>query len=509
LLTALALPANVVASAQPNAKRHRAKQNIHQPLINPTSQQHSQAKTNRAQHHHGTRANSRRHQTAANATQATTAPIVRIEKGMYGLPQAGIIANERLTKFLEPQGYTPCSITPGLWKHKTRSIQFSLVFDDFGIKYTDKANVHHLIAALSKDYVLKVDWAGTKYCGLSFAWDYANHTVDISMPGYIDRALQRFAHPTPTKPQPLPHAWARPHYGAKQQFAPADDITAELPAADKTRIQEIIGVLLFYGRAVGSTLIAALGTIATQQSAPTAKIMDAVVQILDYCATNPEATVRFHASDMILHIDSDASYLSAPKACSRAAGYHYLSSYPKDPTKAPDPTDPSPKNNGAIHVMCNIMREVLASAAEAELAALFHNGREACQLRITLEELGHPQPPTPIATDNTTASGITNDTVKQKQTKQSTCNFTGFKTVDGKASLSSTGKKAVSTKLIISRSITTMPTIRRYVPPIFSQKKIPPTKIIWNASKILNQPLSQRLLISLLQSPLTIAVKVC
>jgi hypothetical protein len=111
---------------------------------------------------------------------------VRIEKGMYGLPQAGIIANERLTKFLEPQGYTPCPITPGLWQHKTRTIQFSLVVDDFGIKYTDKADVHHLIAALSKDYVLKVDWAGTNYCGLTFAWDYANHTVDISMPGYID-----------------------------------------------------------------------------------------------------------------------------------------------------------------------------------------------------------------------------------------------------------------------------------------------------------------------------------
>ena len=64
------------------------------------------------------------------------------------------------------------------------------------------------------------------------------------------------------------------------------------------------------------------------------------------------------------------------------------------------------------------MREVLSSAAEAELGALFHNGKEACPLRIALEELvGHPQPATPMATDNNIASGIATDTVKQKRSK--------------------------------------------------------------------------------------------
>jgi hypothetical protein len=63
------------------------------------------------------------------------------------------------------------------------------------------------------------------------------------------------------------------------------------------------------------------------------------------------------------------------------------------------------------------MREVVSSAAEAELAALFHNGKDACPIRVCLEELGHPQPPTPIKTDNSTATGIANDTVKQKRSK--------------------------------------------------------------------------------------------
>lgn len=63
------------------------------------------------------------------------------------------------------------------------------------------------------------------------------------------------------------------------------------------------------------------------------------------------------------------------------------------------------------------MREVVSSAAEAELGALFHNGKDACPIRIALEEMGHPQGPTPIVTDNSTASGIANDTVKQKRSK--------------------------------------------------------------------------------------------
>jgi hypothetical protein len=63
------------------------------------------------------------------------------------------------------------------------------------------------------------------------------------------------------------------------------------------------------------------------------------------------------------------------------------------------------------------MREVLSSASEAKLGVLFHNGKEACPLCIALAEIGHPQPATPLQTDNRTATGIANDTVKQKPSK--------------------------------------------------------------------------------------------
>jgi hypothetical protein len=91
---------------------------------------------------------------------------------------------------------------------------------------------------------------------------------------------------------------------------------------------------------------------------------------------------------------------------------------PKDWDRPPEPDDPPPMHNGAINVPCQIRREVLSSAAEAELGGVFNNAKEACPIRICLEELGHPQPPTAIKTDNSTAyDGIANVTVKQKRSK--------------------------------------------------------------------------------------------
>jgi hypothetical protein len=139
--------------------------------------------------------------------------------------------------------------------------------------------------------------------------------------------------------------------------------------------------------------------------------MTAATQLLDYCASNPNATIRYHASDMILHIDSDVSYLSETDARSRAAGYHYLSN------RSPDPALMPPPLNGPIHILCHTMNEVLSSASEAELGALFHNLKDASAIRTSLEEMGHPQPPTPVQTDNNTAVGIANDTVKQRRSK--------------------------------------------------------------------------------------------
>ena len=153
----------------------------------------------------------------------------------------------------------------------------------------------------------------------------------------------------------------------------------------------------------------ALSEISSQQSAPTENTMKRVNQFLDYMWTHPDAIIRYRASDMILNVHSDASYLSAPKARSRAGGYFFLGSLPRD-------GDPI-KLNGAIHVTCTILKLVAASAAEAELGALFLNAQEAKVIRLVLAELGHPQPPTPIHIDNTTTVGIVNNTIKRQRSR--------------------------------------------------------------------------------------------
>ena len=65
-------------------------------------------------------------------------------KGMYGLPQAGLLANELLEKRLNANGYRQSKLVPGLWKHDWQPIQFTLVVDDFGVKYVGKEHALHL-----------------------------------------------------------------------------------------------------------------------------------------------------------------------------------------------------------------------------------------------------------------------------------------------------------------------------------------------------------------------------
>ena len=102
----------------------------------------------------------------------------------------------------------------GFWKHDSRSICFSLVVDNFGVKYIGEDNTNHLIQVLEEHYNISKDWKGTKYCGLSLDWDYKKREVHLSMPGYVEKALARFKHAKSTKEQDQPHKHVIPTYGA-------------------------------------------------------------------------------------------------------------------------------------------------------------------------------------------------------------------------------------------------------------------------------------------------------
>jgi hypothetical protein len=119
-------------------------------------------------------------------------------------------------------------------------------------------------------------------------------------------------------------------------------------------------------------MLRALGSLASFQAAGTTKTMDALIHLLDYAATHPDAQVRFRNSDMVLYAHSDASYLSEPKSRSTVGGYFYLG----NKNEAPDIATP----NGPIHIESRVMLNVMASAAEAEIGALFHNGQEAAHI---------------------------------------------------------------------------------------------------------------------------------
>lgn len=329
-----------------------------------------------------------------------------IRKGMYGLPQAGIIAQRLLEERLATVGYHQSKIVPGLWTHETRDICFTLVVDDFAIKYTKKEDAQHLIDAIQKDYTITIDWDATKYIGLTVEWDYPNHKVYLHMPGYLDKALLRFKHETPKTKQNSPHPHVTPQYGAKTQYAEETDSSPPLGKEETKFIQAAAGTLLYYGRAVDNTILPSLSAIATEQAKPTTKTMATIKQLLDYCATQEEAVISYEASDMILAVHSDAGYCNEKNARSRAGGHFFLSS-----------NVDNPPNNGAVLTIATIIKAVMSSAAEAELGALFLNAREAVYLRQILTEMGHPQPRTPIQTDNSTAEGVINNKIQPKRTK--------------------------------------------------------------------------------------------
>jgi hypothetical protein len=228
----------------------------------------------------------------------------------------------------------------------------------------------------------------------------------MSMPGYVSNIFSKFQHDSSTHPQHTPSRYVTPVYGAKTQYTTRDE-TPRLTAQQCLTIQKFTGSVLYYTRAVDPTVLMPLNDISTEQTKATAKTQATTNQMLDYLATHPDATIRYHASDMVLHIHSDSSYLSVSNARSRLGGLFFIGN------KSPE----QDALNGSILNVAAVIKNVVASAAESEVGACFHNAQSGAPLRVTLTELDHTQPPTPLRTDNSTAYVIVNETIKQKRSK--------------------------------------------------------------------------------------------
>jgi hypothetical protein len=252
--------------------------------------------------------------------------MVKITKGIYGLPQARRLAQLKLTSLLAKHGYFPTPNTPCLITHQTLQIAFTLVVDDFAIKFKNQSDAEHLLAAVRQEYDVTVDWTGAKYLGMTITFSIRDgiRQVTLSMPGYVAAALKRFNNSTPSRPTRAPAIYTPPVYGKHIQYANDDLILPKLDPQRIKFIQEVIGVFLYYSRAVDSTMFTTINKLATRQSYPTLSLYNDVQHFLKYAASHPDGHVTFYPSNMILMVHSDASYLSESKARSRAGGFHYL-----------------------------------------------------------------------------------------------------------------------------------------------------------------------------------------
>jgi hypothetical protein len=157
---------------------------------------------------------------------------------------------------------------------------------------------------------------------------------------------------------------------------------------------------------VDNKLLVAISAISSRQAQATVTTEQAVHFLLDYVATYPNDGIVYQASNMILCAHADAGYLNESRSRSRAGAHIYHSE-----------DEPYQRYNKAILSIAQIIKFVMASASEAELAALFITAREMIPQRQTLINMGWPQPKSPIQTDNSTAAGVTNKTIVPQRSK--------------------------------------------------------------------------------------------
>jgi hypothetical protein len=286
---------------------------------------------------------------------------MKLVRGIYGLPQAGVLANKLLKKQLEEYDYYKVDHTSGLFTHKTRPIWFTVGVDGFVAKYIGKQHPEHLMSVLKEHYDMEEDWVGELHYGINLSWNYGEGWVEISLPNYCHKQLTKYRHKAPKRPQYCPYEPAAVQYGRKPQETSVKIESNPLDKEGKLCVQQVVGSFLHYARAVDMTMLHALNSIAADSSKPTKRTIEQVEELLDYMHTNPTAVVRYHTSDMILNVHLDASYLSAGCGRSRTGGYFFLGSLPKDGTPI--------KLNGNIAITCAILKRVAASVAEATSTA--------------------------------------------------------------------------------------------------------------------------------------------
>lgn len=329
----------------------------------------------------------------------------KITKGIYGHPEAGRLWQQTLVRdCLTPAGFKALPSSPCLFANEDKTVVFSLVVDDFFIKYRTREAAEPLLVALKKLYTITTDEEAEKYLGLTIDWD-KGRSVSLSLPGYISQLIASIGWSSPLRA----HAPACVAELSKQTYSRGPqqaevDSSAKLDAKDTHFVQTVLGALLYYARAVDSTMLTAINHVAT--TGFTQKALAATNHLLVYAQTYSTAHVRFLACDMIARAQCDASFNGRSKGRSTQGALVYLGD-----KNRPD------EINGAVDYFSSIIAVVCASAAEAEYAALFMAARMLIPIRQLLTDLGYKQPATLIMCDNAVAVKLANATLVEKRSK--------------------------------------------------------------------------------------------
>ena len=338
----------------------------------------------------------------------------QVWRSMYGLPQAGRIAQKKLIKVLEEGGYVETR-TQCIFRHRTRNTIFSLIVDDFLVKFQKDEDFKHLTDTLEKYYRITIDDRGKNYLGYTIQHDRVARTITLSMPGRVDQVIRKhrpqwFNGTEKVKGAASPGIYEAFNNNLEDDFQRIDeeeDASVTLSTQEMKELQSIIGDCQYLAIVIFASISTAVLHLSHEKAHPTVKTAKKVERLLQYMAAFPEPTRTYHASDMVLVIQSDASHDSLQGSKDVCGGVYYLG-WKKNPYLV----------NHPFAYMCKIIRFITNSAGESEYAGLFMNGQCGYNYRETLADFGYPQDePTVILCDNTSAIGIATGKQKSKKSK--------------------------------------------------------------------------------------------
>jgi len=281
--------------------------------------------------------------------------LFEVNGSLYGHPAAGRFSNKDLVQHLESHGYIQSPNVPCLFSNKDKSITFTLIVDDIGIKYINgSTEIDHLLRILQKPtskWDIKIDRTGSQYNGQRLTWNYDKNTLIADVPNYVKQANHELMPNQPIKRYNTPSMYEPVTYGKsqmadKKNYEPAD-------AQGKKFVERVLGKYLWLSQNGDPTYQLALLHMSTELARPTTRTVEAAKRIVGYAEKHPNRGILYRASDMILTIQSDASHHSLEGARSVAGGIFYLT----------DKNDPPEKLNGSIDTLCKAVNQSVCAAA--------------------------------------------------------------------------------------------------------------------------------------------------